>query len=116
MNTICHWEMQTVNPENAKKFYEPLFGWKLTHEKEMGYVMVETGGQPDGGMNVVGKIEPSATLFYVMVDDIEAILVRAEKLGGAIVTPKKPIPHVGHFGVLRDIEGNQVGLFTPLPR
>lgn len=114
MNTICHWEMQTSNPETARKFYEPLFGWKLTYEKEMNYVMIETGGQPNGGMNIVKNIEPSAILLYVLVDDIEAKLARAGSLGGTTVTPKTPIPHVGYFAVIKDPEGNQIGVFTPL--
>jgi hypothetical protein len=117
MNNICHWELQTRDPNRAKNFYEPLFGWKVTFEKEMNYVMIETpGGQPGGGMNIVDKIEPSGTILYVMVQDIEATLNKAEKLGGKIVTPKSPIPKIGFFGVLTDSEGNKLGLFTPLDK
>jgi len=114
MNTICHWEMQTKNPEIASKFYQALFGWKMIYEKEMNYLMIDTGGQPNGGMNIVDKIEPSATLLYVLVDDIDKILKNVEKLGGKTIVPKKPIPEVGHFGILADTEGNHVGVFTPL--
>ena len=116
MNNICHWELQTRNPETAKKFYEPLFGWKLNYEKEMNYVLVETGSQPDGGMNIVEKIEPSGTVLYVMVEDIESTRKKAEKLGGKTVVPKSPIPNYGFFGILTDVEGNKVGLYTPAPK
>ncbi|OGC91742.1 MAG: hypothetical protein A2W25_02470 [candidate division Zixibacteria bacterium RBG_16_53_22] len=115
MNNICHWELQTRDPDRAMKFYEPLFGWKVTFEKEMNYVLIETpGGQPGGGMNVVDKIEPSGTIIYVQVQDIEATLNKAEKLGGKIAMRKSPIPNIGFFGVFTDPEGNKLGLFTPL--
>lgn len=116
MNTICHWELQTTNPEVARKFYEPLFGWKLEFEKEMNYVMIDTGGQPNGGMNLVDKIRPSETVLYILVDDIDAKLNKAEQLGGKVVVPKKPIPHIGYFGIFKDPEGNQLGLFAPSPK
>jgi uncharacterized protein len=116
MNNICHWELQTKNPDSAIKFYEPLFGWKMIFEKEMNYLVIDTGTPPGGGMNIVEKIEPSAALLYVLVEDIDKILKKAEQLGGKVIVPKKPIPKVGHFGILQDGEGNQVGVFTPLPQ
>lgn len=114
MNHICHWELQTIDPRKAISFYQALFGWKLNFEKEMNYVMIDTGTPPGGGINVVKKIEPSGIILYVQVEDIDAALNKAKDLGGAIVVPKKPIPHVGHFGILQDTEGNQIGVFTPL--
>ena len=115
MNTICHWELQTLNPDKAKKFYEPLFGWRVNFEKDMNYVLIETpGGKPGGGMNVVEKIESSGTVLYVMVEDIEAMLNKVEKLGGKVHMRKSPIPNIGYFGVFSDTEGNKLGLFTPL--
>jgi predicted enzyme related to lactoylglutathione lyase len=114
MNNICHWELQTTSPDKAKKFYEPLFGWKLDYVKEMQYVMVNTPEPPGGGINIVKKIEPSGTLLYVQVEDIEATLKKAEKLGGRTISPKSPIPEIGFYGVLTDPEGNKLGLFTPL--
>lgn len=113
MNNICHWELQTKSPETAKMFYENLFGWKLNYEKEMNYVMIDTGTQPGGGINIVDKIEPSGTILYVEVSDIEDTLKKAEKLGGKTLVGKKPIPNIGFFGILSDAEGNKIGLYTP---
>jgi predicted enzyme related to lactoylglutathione lyase len=113
MNNICHWELQTSNPDKAKKFYESLFGWKLTHEKEMNYVLVDTIEQPGGGLNIVNKVEPSGAILYVQVEDIEATLNKATQLGGKVITPKSAIPNIGFFGIFNDSEGNKVGLFTP---
>jgi predicted enzyme related to lactoylglutathione lyase len=113
MNSVCHWEFQTTNPDKAIKFYEGLFGWKLDYMKEMNYVMIETPERPGGGISVVDKIESGGTVIYILVEDIEAKLKHAEKLGGKIVTPKCPIPNMGFYGVFADSEGNKMGLFTP---
>ncbi len=116
MNNICHWELQTTNPEKSKKFYEPLFGWKLEHIKEMNYVMIQTPEPPGGGINIVDKVEPTGTILYVQVEDIEATLDKAASMGGMVVQKKMPIPEIGSFGVFADPEGNKLGLFTPLPK
>jgi len=115
MYSVCHWELQTINPETAKKFYSSLFGWKLKFEKEMNYVMVDTGTQPNGGMNVVTKVAPGPAVLVILVEDIDAILNKAASLGGKIITPKHDIPGVGFYGAFQDIEGNQIGIFKPLP-
>jgi hypothetical protein len=81
----------------------------------MNYVLIETpGGPPGGGMNVVDKMEPSGTVVYVMVEDIEGALDKVEDLGGKILMRKSPIPNIGYFGVFADPEGNKLGLYTPL--
>lgn len=115
MHNVCHWELQTINPETAKKFYGSLFGWKLQYEKEMNYVMVDTGAQPNGGMNVVTKVAPGPAVLVILVEDIDTTLNKAASLGGKIITPKHPIPSVGFYGVFEDPEGNHIGIFTPLP-
>ncbi len=124
MNRIVHWELQTTDPQKAKNFYEPLFGWKLDYMKDMNYVVVKTEDRPDGvgpdgvmgvggGMTIVKQVQPSGTILYVGVDEIDTTLKKAEKLGAKVVTPKSPIPTVGFFGMLLDPEGNKIGLFTP---
>jgi len=113
MNTICHWELQTTDPKKAKAFYEPLFGWKVAYIEEMNYIMIETGGQPNGGINVVKSIQASGTLIYVLVDDIDGALEKVKKLGGKVISAKSPIPNIGFYGILQDTDGNSIGLFTP---
>jgi uncharacterized protein len=115
MHNVCHWELQTVNPEVAIKFYGSLFGWKLQYEKQMNYVLVDTGTAPNGGMNVVSKVAPGPAVLVIYVEDVEKSLNQAVSLGGKVITPKHDIPGVGYYGAFQDIEGNNIGIFTPLP-
>ncbi|MEW6050149.1 MAG: VOC family protein [Candidatus Zixiibacteriota bacterium] len=49
--------------------------------------------------------------IYVMVDDLQAYLDKAVKLGGSVVVPPTPIPGVGAFAMFKDLDGNCLGLF-----
>jgi hypothetical protein len=50
-------------------------------------------------------------LVYVAVPDVVDALARAERAGATIVEPKTQIGGVGWSAVLRDPEGNMLGLF-----
>ena len=50
---------------------------------------------------------------YVIVDDIDKVLAKVEKLGGTIGVPKKEIKTVGHIAIIQDTEGNAIGLWKP---
>lgn len=54
----------------------------------------------------------NGTLVYLNTDGfLDDVLARTEALGGGILVPKTPIPGgSGHFAVIRDTEGNHVGL------
>jgi hypothetical protein len=81
----------------------------------MGYGLVDTGGS--GGIN--GGIYASkdsgrpGLTFYVLVDDLQAYLDKATKLGGKTVFPPTPIPGTGSMAMFLDLEGNAIGLFKP---
>jgi predicted enzyme related to lactoylglutathione lyase len=51
--------------------------------------------------------------FYVRVDDLEAYLARAERLGGRRLVPPMDLPgDYGRIAVLADPDGNPVGLWA----
>lgn len=111
---VVHWEIGGKDARKLRDFYSKLFDWKITVDKNMGdYGLVETGGK--GGIN--GGIFPTtgdmpATLtFYVQVDDLQAYLDKAVKLGGKALVPPTPIPNIGAFAMFSDPEGNTIGLF-----
>jgi len=59
-----------------------------------------------------GGIPASHLTFYVQVEDLQATLDEAGKLGGETVVPPQPIPGIGSMALLRDPEGNVIGLFS----
>jgi uncharacterized protein len=110
---IVHIEIPAQDSKKSGKFYEDLFGWKITTLPEMNYTMWDPAAQPGGGFSDIGPdTAPGDVLIYVDSEDIEADLKRVEELGGMIVTNKTEIPGVGWFGVFKDLAGNKIALYT----
>ena len=110
---IVHIEIPSANLEASGKFYEALFGWKITPVPEMNYVLWESAEGPGGGFNPLGEgSQPGNVLIYVDSADIEADLRNAEALGGKVIVPKSDISGVGWFGIFADPTGNRIALYT----
>jgi predicted enzyme related to lactoylglutathione lyase len=114
MNGICHVEIPTVNLDRVSKFYSEIFGWESEYMKEFDYSTFKTPEGVGGGFSKQLKVAGKGIgiLIYIMVGDIEATLKNIESHGGKTVSPKSPIPGVGHIGVFADSEGNEIGLFS----
>jgi predicted enzyme related to lactoylglutathione lyase len=110
---VAFFEILSPDHERAQAFYRDLFEWQVAADPQMGgYGLVDTGageGAIGGGM---GPGE-SGVKIYVRVDDLDAYLDQAEKLGGARLVPPTDLPGgYGRFAVFADPDGNQVGLWA----
>jgi len=115
-HSIVHIEWNSRDLKKAKAFYGGLFGWKFkTWGEGENYVLFSAPEGPGGGLQKVkSKKEVGAgksPLVYVEVDEIKPYLEKAKRLGGGVATPKTEIPNVGWFALLKDPDGNIVGLF-----
>ena len=109
-HTICHFEIPADDVLKLKEFYEKLFGWKIEKSEGMDYYMINTGGEPPGGL--MKKPVPQARpTNYIQVESVAEYSKKLEELGGKIVLSKSPVPTMGYFAVGIDPEGNCVGLF-----
>jgi hypothetical protein len=118
---VVHFEIIGSDPERLRRFYAELFGWDFAVGDTVSAAVSEQGnyGFVDGGANgdepanggVGGGpgFEPRA-LFYVGVDDVEATLAAAERLGGRRVLGPDGEPGGLIVGRLRDPEGNVIGV------
>ena len=114
---VSFFEVVSRDHERAQKFYGGLFGWQVAADPAMGgYGLVDTGageGAIGGGIGPPSAPGDRGVRIYVRVDDLDAYLDRAEKLGGEPPVPKTDLP--GDFGkvaVFTDPDGNQVGLWA----
>jgi predicted enzyme related to lactoylglutathione lyase len=116
-NRIVHFEIHCPNLDAATKFYEHVFGWKLTNwpgpEK---YVLAETGDATAPGIN--GGLLPSRdgqprTVNTIQVENVDAAVKKAVDHGGKQVVPKMAIPGVGWLAYCTDPGGNIFGVMSP---
>ena len=112
---VVHVEIPAANVESTAKFYQALFGWKITAMPEMNYTMWEAGDATGGGFTGISADNPAGkALVYIASDDIEADLKQVVKLGGKVLREKTEIPQMGWFGIFQDPEGNALALYTSM--
>jgi predicted enzyme related to lactoylglutathione lyase len=113
-HTICHLEIPTTDVKKSGEFYQKLFGWEIDYGWGPNYAIFNTGEGvlTGGGLDRKDQITPGQIIIYIQTDDINAMLEKAEKLGGTKVKEKTEIPNVGWFGLFTDLDGNTIGLFT----
>jgi uncharacterized protein len=107
---VVHWEVQAKNPAKQQQFFASLFGWAIDANNPQNYGMVASGGRDaiNGGIGAAEDQQPRVTV-YVQVADIDAILAKAETLGGRTIMPRTDIGMVV-MGQFRDPEGNIIGV------
>jgi predicted enzyme related to lactoylglutathione lyase len=125
MDKVVHFEITFDDQQRAKDFYGSVFDWDL-QDSDMGNGMTYTSaittpinqetrqatepGAINGGFTQRGSDTP-APVITIGVDSIDDTLKKIESSGGAVVTPRTPIPDMGAFAYFKDSEGNTMGLW-----
>lgn len=120
-------EIFTADFARAKQFYEAILDAKLqdvpasscessrdswTHMAVFPYATTQGVG---GAITQMNGVAPGGggTLVYLNVDgDLDGVLRRIPKAGGAVLKPRTSIGEHGFIALIRDSEGNVVGLHS----
>jgi len=121
-NAISWFEIPATDLFRAQKFYEAIFGIKLTPldlpNIKMRMFPLEDPMAVGGAIcDSDGFHKPSATdgpLIYLNGNpDVQLVLDKIEKAGGKIIVPKTEIsPEYGYMAVFIDTEGNRIALHS----
>ena len=122
-NAISWFEIPAKDLDRATKFYETIFGVKLTPMDlaniKMRMFPIEDPMTQIGGAIVLaeGFYKPSkkkGPLVYLNANpDVQNVLDKIEDAGGKILVPKTQIsPEYGYMAVFVDSEGNRVALHS----
>lgn len=111
MNTVCHIEFNVGDLDRAQAFYEGLFGW--TFREFMGGSMrvFGIGDHHIGGLSKVDSVQAGTSpSVWIQVAELDAMVTKAQDLGGAILSGREEVPGVGYSALVQDPDGNPVGL------
>jgi len=120
MSHPIHWfEIFVTDFERAVSFYQTVLNIDLRRENEDGRPMAIFASAVEEGVGgalvrQAGR-EPTdkGVLVYLDADGkLDACLGRVERAGGTVVQPKTDIGKPGFIALLRDSEGNLVGLHS----
>ncbi len=108
---VVHFEITGKDPAKTQNFYGKLFDWDMQVMPEMNYGLVQAqNGKGIGGGVTGGGDMPTGVTVYVEVNDLQAYLDKATKLGATTLVPPTTIPGMVSFAMFSDPDGNMVGI------
>ncbi len=90
MHEPSYWEIPSTDTAATARFFEKLFGWKMTPSVE-DYWMFEVEGGMSGGIQPVAEAPGHGVMVYIRVEDIPAVLSQVAELGGEVLKTKTEI-------------------------
>jgi predicted enzyme related to lactoylglutathione lyase len=109
---VAWFEVLGRDADALARFYADLFAWKID-DAPMNYKLATAeGDRPSGGIGEDPTGGPGHVTFYVEVDDLEATLDKAERLGGKVVMPPNDAMDTA-IALFSDPEGHTIGLVAP---
>lgn len=117
---FCWNELATPDREAAKKFYHEVLGWEFS-ELDMGdmtYTMIKKGDTEFAGMWQIPKDQqeniPPHWMAYVLVDNLQETLKKAQQAGANVVVPITKAGNFGEFVVITDPSGAHIAFWQSL--
>ena len=104
-------ELMTSDHNAAFTFYNKLFGWEKLASHDMGpmgeYLIYGAHGRQLGGMASKTKDMPMPTawMYYIHVDGLDAAVERAKKGGGKVLNGPMDVPGGDRIAQLMDPQG-----------
>ena len=117
-NAINWFEIPVSDLSRAARFYEKTLGIELKRTRfgELDMAIFPSDEPGAGGALVLDpRRQPSdkGSLVYLHAENLDAAVERTQKSGGSVILPKTDIGEPGFMALVRDTEGNTVGLHTP---
>lgn len=121
----CWIELYTPDIDSSAAFYRDLLGWEVTRPESDGPLTTEVRH----GGRLIASFEPASEApdgpgwrVSFMVDDVLAAVGAAQRTGGSVVLPPRPITETMAYALVSDPDGNVVGIMEdeeaegPYPR
>ena len=112
-NPVVRWQMLSPKPDETVAFYRQLFDWSVTQSNALGYREVTAGhGGIHGGVWPAPPNAPAFVQLFVQVDDVDASIAEATRLGAKVLVPKSTLPDGTAMAVLLDPLGQSFAVCT----
>ncbi|HWU06444.1 MAG TPA: VOC family protein [Streptomyces sp.] len=120
-------ELYTPDVPSAAAFFHTVFGWQTSGMNFPGgsYTLVRPADGDDdtssfGGLVPLDQVPGEAAagphwLPYIAVDDTDAVVAAAERLGGRVTAAATDVPEVGRVATFTDPAGAALAVIRPEP-
>lgn len=112
------YDLATTDPAAASAFYASVIGWSPEPVPEKPYTVFKIGAAFMAGlMRLPPHLEaagvPPHWSGYIEVDDVDAMVGKAEAAGASLRYGPEELADVGRFAVIADPDGAVFYLYTP---
>jgi predicted enzyme related to lactoylglutathione lyase len=114
-NAVTQFQILSKSPDETATFYSGLFGWNVSADNPMGYRQIDTGSREgiQGGIWPAPSQSPNFVQFFVTVDDVKAMVKKAEEMGARLLIPPIMLPEGDEMAVLADPQQMSFGVWMP---
>ncbi len=116
-NPICFWELASHDAEKSVKFFEKVFVWKFNLNKDIGIYELPAGESSakfwGGGIFTLQKAKLPFLTIYILVENIEEMIIRIEEEGGHIVEPNFVLPTGSRICLFNEPSGVTFAMLQP---
>jgi predicted enzyme related to lactoylglutathione lyase len=108
---IAHIEIPSSDLHQTNNFFNKVFGWEFKPFGN-GYMLFNNHKGIMVGIRLVEKVNSGdTTVFHINVANIDEILKSVKANGGSVFKEKTVIPAMGWYALLKDPQGNIIGLY-----
>lgn len=118
-NALNWFELYVTDFDRAKRFYETALDTSLMETAMEGCRMgLFPFAEKEGVGGAITRMDgmnpgPGGTVVYLNVEGkLDAVLQRVPQAGGAVIRPRLSIDPHGFIAIIKDTEGNVVGLHS----
>ncbi len=120
-NAVGWFELYVTDMARARRFYEAVFRCELAELPPVGTdLKMCVFPWNEGRKGIAGALVQTAqkapgdggTLVYFTCEDCAVEAARARLQGGVVIRPKMSIGEYGFIAIVRDSEGNTIGLHS----
>ena len=114
-NTLCWMNMGSPDVEGSYEFYEQMFDWNMhkRHYGEKSMIEIDAGERSFAGISDTEAGEMPMWTPFVMVENVQEFIDKAESLGATIIYPRTQIDGGGAYAVFIDPQGAALGVYEP---
>lgn len=118
-NAVNWFELFVTDFGRAKRFYDAILRTPLQDVSmencQMGMFPFDMTNGVGGAITKMEGMTPGqgGTIVYLNVEgDLDGVLARVPGAGGSVIKPRTSIGEHGFIGIIKDTEGNPVGLHS----
>jgi uncharacterized protein len=106
-NPVLEFQIISKDPDGTGRFYSELFEWSINLDKVMGFRRIDTGSREgiQGGIWPAPPQAPNFVQLFVAVDDVAAVVSKAEAIGARLLISPTTLPEGGEMAVMHDPQG-----------